>query len=204
MLDNNVDIQLTNNIQKNINVEESLSALIDRHSGIFLDMVNSYIPSDSPICDKKEVIDELPYYVYKASKKYDNKKGTKFSTFLGNETRYMCLNLYNRNKKHLCLSPEEELTEKELACTPFEEFFSKELVNKAFSVIETFPDKRISKIFSIRYLDSSTNKLTSWKVVGEKIGLSIQGCINIHDEALTRIKESLENSLEKDLNLSSI
>ena len=42
------DKQLTDNLKLDIDTEESLKELVERHSGIFLDIVTSYIPKDSP------------------------------------------------------------------------------------------------------------------------------------------------------------
>ena len=188
---NNKDIVLTENLKLDIDVENSLQKLIDRHSGIFLDVVNNHIPNNSRVCDKKEVIDSLPYHVYNAGMKYDKTKGAKFSTFLGNETRFMCLNLYNKNKKHIQPTIEQQAKCKNIACKPFDSFFKNEIITKAFKIINENGDERTQKIFKIRYLECDGNKLTPWKKVGEQVGLSIQGVINVHNFFIQRIRKTI-------------
>ena len=60
----------------------------------------------------------------------------------------------------------------------FELFFSDLKVND-----------QIYKIFKLRYLEGSKNKLMPWREVGKQLNLSIQGCINIHDRFLKKIKK---------------
>ena len=78
---NSTDKQLTDNLKLDIDTEESLKELVDRHSGIFLDIVTSYVPRSAPSGSRDELINDLEYYVYNAGLKYDHTKNTKFSTF---------------------------------------------------------------------------------------------------------------------------
>ena len=93
------DLELIENIQLDVNTQNSLTQLIDRHSGIYLDMVNVYASPSSPFIDYEDLIEDKDFKIYQAAKNYNPEKGAKFSTYLGNETKWMCLNLYNRNKR---------------------------------------------------------------------------------------------------------
>ena len=42
MIHNQTDVELTYNLKNDIEAEASLQELVDRHSGIFLDIVNNY------------------------------------------------------------------------------------------------------------------------------------------------------------------
>ena len=109
MIHDQTDTELTFNLKNDFEAEKSLQELVDRHSGIFLDIVNSYIPNNSPTCHKQDIINDLQYYIYNAGLKYDENRGAKFSTFLGNETKWLCLNQHHKNKKYLlAASPESE------------------------------------------------------------------------------------------------
>ena len=96
------DVELVDQIQNGQeNIEAALKQLIHRHSGIYVKMVNSYLPNNSEITttqSKKEVLQDKDYRIYLAALKYDPNKGAKFSTHLGNETKWMCLNLFNKTK----------------------------------------------------------------------------------------------------------
>ena len=69
MITNQTDIRLTENLKKDIEAEASLKELVDRHSGIFLNIVNNYVPNNSPTCHKQDIIDEIEYYIYNAGLK---------------------------------------------------------------------------------------------------------------------------------------
>lgn len=179
---------------------ECLMELVSRHSGIFMTMVHNYLPNSfsSGPSYRSELIDDKNYYIYQAAMKYDEDRNTKFSTYLGNETRWMCLNLYNKNKNKTmkevgldCLSPKDiELEDKDKSLS-----INKEMLDKILNIVDNYGDSRISKIFKLRYLNSEGNKVMPWKNIGNQLNLSIQGCINIHNKAIRKIKKQLEKEI---------
>ena len=179
---------------------ECLRELVSRHSGIFMTMVHNYLPNafSSGPSYKSELIDDKNYYIYQAAMKYDEDRNTKFSTYLGNETRWMCLNLYNKNKNRTmkevgldCLTTKDITSEDSLKAISV----NKEMLDKILNIADNSGDSRISKIFRLRYLDPEGNKVTPWKNIGTKLNLSIQGCINIHNKAIKKIKKQLEKEI---------
>jgi len=202
MIQTQTDTELTSNLKNNIEAEASLQELVDRHSGIFLDIVNNYVPNNSPTSHKQDIIDEIQYYIYNAGLKYDQTRGAKFSTFLGNEAKWLCLNQHYKNKKYLlAASPEGEFAlhnrSKEEETTEINPHVNEALLCKIFEMIEKHPDERVRRIFKIRYIDPEFNKLTPWQQVGKKLKMSIQGCINIHNAAIKIIRKNLkENELD--------
>ena len=141
MIHNQTDVELTANLKNDIEAEASLKELVGRHSGIFLDIVNNYVPNNSPTCHKQDIIDEIEYYIYNAGLKYDQNRGAKFSTFLGNEAKWLCLNQHHKNKKYLlAASPQSEYA---LENTPSKEeeedhnpYLNEALLCKIFEIIE--------------------------------------------------------------------
>jgi len=103
------DEELINNIQNNKSTEKCLHILINRHSGICIEMINSYMSSGYNISLRQEMIDDKDYQIYESALKFDSSKGTKFSTYLGNEIKWKCLNMYNKNKKRQHIPVEEDL-----------------------------------------------------------------------------------------------
>lgn len=179
---------------------DCLMELVCRHSGIFMTMVHNYLPNSfsSGPSYRDELIDDKNYYIYQAAIKYDECRNTKFSTYLGNETRWMCLNLYNKNKN-------KTMKEVGLDCLEVKHILSnddnksltlnKEMLDKILNMADNSKDSRISKIFKLRYIDPEGNKVTSWKNIGSELNLSIQGCINIHNKAIKKIKKQLEKEI---------
>jgi RNA polymerase sigma factor (sigma-70 family) len=192
------DSELVKNIQKQVNIEESLEELVNRHSGIYLEMVNSYASPNNPFIDYYELVQDKEYKIYDAAMKYDSDRGAKFSTYLGNETKWMCLNLYNRNKRRPAFQsefienmPEGNIFEEDT----ISESIKQDLFNKVLSVIKTHPDKRVEKIFKMRYIVGQKNKVMPWKNIGDAMNLSIQGCINIHNSAVEHVQQELIEEL---------
>ena len=68
------------------------------------------------------------------------------------------------------------------------------LLSKIFEIIDAHPDERVRRIFKLRYVDPEFNKLTPWQKIGKELKMSIQGCINIHNSAITVIRKGLKHN----------
>lgn len=192
------DEQLISNIRKKSQPNESLGELIDRHSGIYLDMVNAYSSASSPFIDRAELIEDKNYKIYEAAIKFDKNKGAKFSTYLGNETKWLCLNTYNKNKRKPLVTVDfiENIKCEEDSVDSISDTIESDLFNKVLNIIKTHPDKRVGKIFNMRYIKGEKNKVMPWKKIGKKLQLSIQGCINIHNSAVKYIQNELKEDMK--------
>jgi len=169
-----------------------LNQIIDRHSGIYIEMVNSYVPDNSSLIDKADLIEDKNFNIYRAVLKFDPSRGTKFSTYLGNETKWMCLNLYNKKKKHQeVLYESSDFDKLQHASTNSTFDLKRDIFDQVIRMAETHPDSRVSKIFNMRYVEGQKNKVMPWQKIGENLKMSIQGCINIHNSALTTFKQKL-------------
>ncbi len=125
--------------------------------------------------------------------KYDPTKGTKFSTHLGNETKWMCLNLYNKNKKYSQVEFDENfLSSLHDEQKPYQDEIKRELFNKVIEITKSHPDTRVGTIFEMRYVVGNKNRVMPWKRIGEHLNMSVQGCINIHNNTLEKIKTKLQ------------
>jgi len=183
------DIELINKV-KNEKDQDSLKQIIDKHSGIYVDMVNKYIPNSVNGILKDDIIEEKDYCIYNAVLNYDSNKKTKFSTYLGNLAKWRCLNIYNKHTKF----PQQSLENTKMqnfSCEPdIKDIEDSENLVNIFKIVEKAKDPRIKKIFKMRYSDGK--KLTPWKKIAKKLDLSIQGCINIHNNHLTEIKKYVQ------------
>jgi|TARA_R110001599_G_scaffold91522_3_gene240478 hypothetical protein len=194
-MNNLSDLQIINEIKGDKNVEDNLQDLVERHSGIYLDMVNAYSSNDNPYIDRAELIKDKEYKIYLAALNFDESRGAKFSTYLGNETKWSCLNAYNKNKRKPVFNSEyienmpenPNINEENMA-----ESLKRDMFDKVISIIKHHPDKRVEKIFKMRYIIGTRNKVMAWKDIGDKMKLSIQGCINIHNSAVIHVREELK------------
>jgi DNA-directed RNA polymerase sigma subunit (sigma70/sigma32) len=192
------DLQIINEIKKDNNVESNLANLVNRHSGIYLDMVNAYSSNDNPYIDRDELIKDKEYKIYLAALNFDENRGAKFSTYLGNETKWSCLNTYNKNKRKPVFNSEyiENISDNPgLNEESMKESLKRDMFDKVLLIIKKHPDKRVEKIFNMRYIIGTKNKVMAWKDIGDEMKLSIQGCINIHNSAVVHVREELKGEL---------
>ena len=187
------DIELVENIKKNKKIEICLQELIDRHTGIYLDIVNKYT-RNSNTTNRLDLIDEKDYNIYQAALKYKSDKGTKFPTFLGNETKWICLNKHNKKKKESQISI-EDIKESDMLNLKNEKIKKDdlEIFSEAIKLSKKHKDKRVEKIFEMRYITGERNKVMPWKRISEELNMSIQGCINIHNSAIEKFKIELKD-----------
>ena len=187
------DLQLVDNIKKDKKTEDCLQELIGRHTGIYLDIVNKYTLNGNTT-NRLDLIDEKDYNIYQAALKYEGDRGTKFPTFLGNETKWICLNKFNKRKKDTQLSI-DDVRESDIL-HPKKEKIKKEdleVFSEAIKLSKTHKDKRVEKIFEMRYITGEKNKVMPWKKISEELNMSIQGCINIHNSAIEKFKIELKD-----------
>ena len=179
------DLYLINKVKK-IGDQDSVMELINRHSGIYIEMVNKYLPDSLEGINKNDVLEDKNFCIYDAAIKFDENKNTKFSTYVGNLARWKCLNIYNKNIK-FPQSSISEIYDQSVSCDPeLKNIENQEELKNIFKIINNSGDERVKNIFKMRYKDGK--KLTPWKKIAKKLGLSIQGCINIHNKQLQEIK----------------
>ena len=92
------DIRLINNV-KNKTCNDSLVELSNRYSAVCFDICKKYAPAiSSSGSDINDITDQRFFFVYKACLSFNPSKKVKFSTWLGNFTKYQCLNIINQKK----------------------------------------------------------------------------------------------------------
>lgn len=185
------DLSLIEKIKAENN-SNSLQELIDRHSGIYIDIVNKTVSDSCSFVNKKDILLDKDFYIYNAALKYDLSKNTKFSTYLANETRWRCLNLYNKNKKMIEEPLDDSINEKSSSEDFVSDLQKSEIIQKIMELARKNPDKRIEKILDMRYC-ISYNKAHSWKEISKSLNMSIQGCIDIHNKFIKKIQKELIN-----------
>lgn len=185
------DLSLITNIKEN-NDSLSLQELIDRHSGIYIDIVNRTVSDSCEFMNKKEILSDKDYYIYSAALKFQPDRNTKFSTYLANETRWRCLNMFNKNKKMIEEPLDDSIKEKSSSEDFLSNLQQQELIDRIIDLAKKNPDKRIKKIIDMRYCFGYT-KAHSWKEISKKLNMSIQGCIDIHNKFIQKIKKEITN-----------
>jgi len=185
------DIELVNNVKQQ-NCESSLKALISRHSPLCFDVCKKYAPAMiNNGLHIEDITSEKDYLIYKSALSFNPTKKTKFSTWLGNQVRYFCLNSMNKN--NLIATEDSQIDffmHKDLDDLPRESI--SEQMNYIENLVNQSKDKRIKRIIEIRYF-SNPNKKTPWNKVAKEIGVSTQTAINLHNKALKMIRKKMTN-----------
>lgn len=196
------DFELIDSIKNNVDVEDSLKELISRHSGIYYSMVKRFFPraTSKVNVDMELIFGSKDYVIYDSVLSYDRTRGTKFSTHVGNQTRFFCLNHINKAKPYSPVEPKEmekTVAEEEVIHDKIDQTISSRIVE----IIKDIPDKRVQEIFRRRYLDSQGKRATPWSKIYKHIphgriknkSLTIQGCINLHNKALKEIRRKIKD-----------
>jgi RNA polymerase sigma factor (sigma-70 family) len=178
---------------------QALKELETRHSGICHQMIKRYYHNliDLGINPEDVIADKLSV-IYKSVLNFDPNKNVKFSTWLWNQMRYHCLNCMNKNNKFINLDQEsiKYIIENNQKNNLNLENSNKEQTTFCFSLLDQIKDKRIKRIFKMRYFDNK--KLTSWAKIAKKLDLSTQTVINLHNKTkrILKIKLTSDNNTD--------
>jgi len=190
------DNKLVSNIQNNIKTETCLSILIERHSALCVSLINRLSSKSLNITMVEELIRDKDYQIYQSALKFNHQKGAKFSTYLGNQIKWNCLNSFNKSIKRKFVPVENDSIQYFSITQDNFENKNDDIFSLVIDNAKLHPDSRVGKIFNLRYVVGKNNSVMPWKHVSEKIGMSIQGCINIHNSAIINIK----NKIRKEIN----
>tara|TARA_B100000945_G_scaffold117576_1_gene93438 strand:+ start:8681 stop:9277 length:597 start_codon:yes stop_codon:yes gene_type:complete len=173
---------------------EALNELISRHSGIYVDMLKKFGYKSLTENQISDIMEDKDYVIYKAALEYNPEKA-KFSTHLANKTKYLCLTQRTKNKKNYLTSNFDDLEfcQKDDSLNPRDQYAFTDSFARILNLIEKHEDKRLKVIFHERYFGGKQGKLKPWKQVAEKVNLSAQGCINIHNRAIKELKNKIKN-----------
>lgn len=180
------DLPLIERIQETRD-EKSLRELIEMHSGIYIDMVNKYMPDSIGEENKEDILSDKDFCIYDAALRFKTNKNTKFSTYLGNLTKWKCQNIFTKYSKFGYHSLDDEPQNEISIDFDIVGIEQEEALARVYAAIEHIEDERARKIFRLRY-QSSKSKLTPWKKIAKELDMSIQGCINIHNKSIKEIR----------------
>jgi RNA polymerase sigma factor (sigma-70 family) len=179
-------------IKKIINRQcnESLKELVERHSGMIFNIGKKYCPSCS--LDLNELNDNKYWIVFNAAKSFNSKKGSKFSTWLGNQVRFFCLNYKNKNSKLLPIEDQ------------YLEFFindsnkknnqsnQKELVNTIIDLFNDISDPNTKNAIYYRYFHNK-DRILNYSEIAELLQVTPQTVLNWHNKFINFAKKKLTN-----------
>ena len=192
------DLQLVQKIKKN-NCEQSLLELYSRHQGICNKMLQKYCKVCYDIgVSLEDLNSEKIYVVYQSALSFKSNKKIKFSTWLGNQMRYHCLNTFNKQSKDVSMENEniKYITENNQSKQIDHALLNKEIVDLILNILDQMADSRVKEIFNLRYF--SDRKIQPWNKIGKKMHISTQTVINIHNKALSFLNKKISSDISFD------
>ena len=190
------DIELIEDIKEN-NSDESFNKLSERHSNLYYKICQKYSSAfrASGIAPE-DVFAEKDYTMWKSVMSFNPHKKCKFSTWLGNYTKYSCLNILKKSSKYVSYEAEDgeggsiSQLDKHAVYDPNRSF--QDMEEQIFLILKRMKDKRVHKIFRLRY-DPREQKKMTWKNIAKELDISAQTAINLHSKGLDVISKKIDS-----------
>jgi len=186
---------------KDSNSADSFEELAGRHANLYYKICQKYYSAfKASGITPEDVFAEKDYTIYRSAMTFDPSKKTKFSTWLGNYTKYSCLNMLKKNSKYIsCEITWEDsgetatsLLDKYVSENSSYEDPTQEIRERVFHILEKVKDKRIYEIFKLRYAPEERKKMT-WKNIAKRLGISAQTAINLHSKGTDIVSQKINS-----------
>jgi len=187
---------------KTTGCNDSFVTLMERHERLFYKMCQTYAPvAESKGLKKEDMFQEKSFILFKAIKSYKPSKKTKFSTWFGNCSKYFCLSFINSNNRFVDM--DDDSIETIMINKGKEEFDDENKFKNdkefVFKILKQLKDKRISKVFKLRYFDEDIkNKKATWSTIATKIRTSTQTAINLHQKGINILNKKIRSEEYQD------
>jgi RNA polymerase sigma factor (sigma-70 family) len=171
--------------------DKSLKELVDRHSGMIFNIGKKYCLSCN--LDINELNDNKYWIIFNAAKSYNSEKGSKFSTWLGNQIRFFCLNFKNKNSR---LVPTEDAhLEYFINNSSKTENFSnkKESINKIIDLFNQISDPNTKSAIYYRYFYNK-ERILNYSEIAEILNVTPQTVLNWHNKFIDFAKKKLTSN----------
>lgn len=173
---------------------ESFEELLKRNENLFYKTCQKYLPAlESVGFNRNDILEDKLYIIYEAARKYDSSKKASFNTWLGNFTRFYCLNKLNE-KKYIKSVINSDSAKEEIDSQSFSKFSSENnniSLNKIFSTLEDKKLIKVKKVFELRY-NPEKNKKTTWEEIAEKMDISVESVVNLHKKGLKMLQKEIK------------
>jgi len=167
---------------------ESLKELVDRHSGMIFNIGKKYCASCN--LDINELNDNKYWIIFNSAKSFNPEKGSKFSTWLGNQIRFFCLNFKNKNSKLVPIESEHL------------EFYinninkienknnQKEVINNIIDLFNEISDPNTKNAIYYRYFYNK-ERILNYSEIAQILKVTPQTVLNWHNKFIEFAKKKL-------------
>ena len=174
-----------------------------RYENIFYNICQRYsqVLSQNGI-NPNDIYEDKNFIIFNCIMNFKPSKGTKLGTMIGNYARYLCLNTVN-SRKYVFQATDEMLKEhiegSQVAQTysiTQRENDRNEDVKYVINLLPQLKDKRIVRIFQLRYLNG---KRMIWSDIARALQVSTQTVINLHNRGLSILRHKLNSKTISDI-----
>jgi RNA polymerase sigma factor (sigma-70 family) len=169
---------------------DSLKELAERHSGMIFNIGKKYCTSCN--LDINELNDNKYWIIFNAAKSFNSVKGSKFSTWLGNQVRFFCLNFKNKNSKLVPIedgSLEFFLNESQKKENKINQ---KEFINNIIDLFNEISDPNTKNAIYYRYFHNK-ERILNYSEIAQILQVTPQTVLNWHNKFIRFAKKKLTN-----------
>jgi len=188
-LKNLKDNKLIENVKLN-NCSDSLNELVNRHSGMCFSIGKKYATSCG--LDLHDINENRHWIIFNSLSSYDCEKGSKFSTWLGNQIRFFCLNFKNKNGKliptddkilEFFINENNQLTKTNKT----------EAVDTIIDLFNQISDINTKNAIYYRYFYNK-ERILNYSEIADILKVTPQTVLNWHNKFIKLAKKKLTNS----------
>ena len=192
----NEDYRLIESVKNGDN--EAIKTLIIKHSGICVDVCKKYVNIPN-LCGfiTEEIVSSKDYIIYNSAKTYNPDMGSKFSTWLSNQTRYFCLNCINKNNKLVPTDEEDLINLIDLKNSETENSLNQkdnraQVLDLIKETILELTNKKIKESILRKYF-SEDSEFKTYTQVAQEMKVTVQTVINWHKKFIALIRQKCKN-----------
>jgi RNA polymerase sigma factor (sigma-70 family) len=172
---------------KEKNCSKSLDELVSRHSGMCFTIGKKY--STNCGLDLQDLNDNRYWIIFNAANSFDINKGSKFSTWLGNQIRYFCLNYRTKNNK---LISTDDATLEFLINTKTQKNDKSEVIETIIELFNQISDPNTKNAIYYRYFHNK-ERILNYSEIAEILNVTPQTVLNWHNKFINFAKKKLTN-----------
>lgn len=177
------DLELIKKVQETGD-NEAMKTLIQKHSGVYEQCLKESLSSDYEVF-KNEIHEDKNYHLYRLAMNYDPTKNMKYPTWVGQNVKWMCMNIVNRSRPWESLEEGSYDCSYEQALEDVEQMALQEMAELA----KTYPDNRLLAVFEGRYISP---KPKSWKQLAVELKTSQNALTNLHNKFIVWAKPKMK------------
>lgn len=191
-LPNLSDQDLISHIKQNDELaSDAINAISERHGAIITDVIKKFssVLTNTGIAPV-DIFHEKDSLIYNSALSYDPSKGAKFTSWLYNQTRYLCLNTINKESKKALFTEDRKFDY--VNNNEQKDFVTEDkTIQYITNEIKNIEDEDERKIMSLRYLYQ--DEKPKWENIAREVDLSIPTVQKIHKKHIKKIQTKIKN-----------